>query len=151
MKKVVNFITLFSFLVYTCTYPLVASADEQVATLQIGEPAPFTGTLFNTEATARMLAELQLAEESCGVQIDRAVELKEAELTLQIDQLQASLDAQNLRYDQTLQIKNEHIEFLDRQVTRNKLSPAWMFIGGVVLGSAIAIGSGAAINHVSSN
>jgi hypothetical protein len=151
MKKVINFITLLSFIVCTCMYPLVAAADEEVATIRVGEPAPFTGTLFNTEATARMLAELQLSEESCAIQINRAVEFKEAELILQIDQIQASLEAQNLRYDQTLQIKNDHIDFLDKQVTRNRISPAWTFIGGVILGSAIAIGSGAAINHVSSN
>ena len=71
---------------------LLAYAEEKVTTLQLGDPAPFAGTLFNTEATARMLAELELNEEACELRVNRAVELKEAELQLTIDQLQIRLD-----------------------------------------------------------
>lgn len=151
MKNLIQKLSIISFLLNILVYPSVSMADEQVATVSEGDPAPFSGTLFNTQAAARFLTEIEFAEESCQIKIDRELDLQRAELTLTIDQLQASLDANQSIYEQTLVIKNNQIEFLENQNSRNRISPAWTFIGGVVAGSLVAIGTAHAINSVSSN
>ena len=140
-----------AFILNILLYPTVSMADEKVATVSEGDPAPFSGTLFNTQAAARFLTEIEFAEESCKIKIDRELELQKAEYTLTIDQLRASLEANQSIYDQTLILKNDQIEFLENQNARNRISPAWTFVGGVVIGSLVAIGSAHAINSVSSN
>ena len=149
MKVFIAHFTCFAFLLQSLLIPLPAFADEQVATLQEGEVAPFTGTLFSTEATARMLAELELTEESCTLRINRAVELKEAEMQLSLDQLQIRFDTSTQLYEQRLAIRDQQIQFMDKELTRNRVHPAWLIVGGIVIGSLTAIGTAAAMNQVS--
>ena len=149
MKIFIAHFTCFAFLLQILAFPLPALADEEVTTLQLGDPAPFAGTLFSTEATARMLAELQLSEESCELRVNRAVELKEAEMQLSLDQLQIRFDTSTEIFNQRLVIKDSQIDFMEQELTRRKVHPAWLFVAGVVVGSGIAIGSAAAMNQVS--
>tara|TARA_R100000655_G_scaffold75741_1_gene114643 strand:+ start:212 stop:661 length:450 start_codon:yes stop_codon:yes gene_type:complete len=148
MKNFIATLTCFCFLLSVLT-PSLAYAEEKVTTLQLGDPAPFAGTLFNTEATARILAELELNEEACELRVNRAVELKEAELQLTIDQLQIRLDTSSEIFEQRLQIRDQQIQFLDKELTRTKIHPAWWFVGGIVVGSLTAIGTAHAMNQVS--
>ncbi len=149
MRSFIAHFTCLAFLLQTLTIPTLAYADEEVATVQQGDPAPFSGTLFNTEATARILAELQLTEESCDLKIGQAVELKEAELQFTIDQLQIRFDTSTEIFNQRLAIRDSQIHFMDKELTRKKVHPAWFFVGGVVIGSLTAIGTAAALNQVS--
>jgi len=149
MKIFIAHFTCLAFVLQSLLIPLPAFADEQVATVREGELAPFTGTLFSTEATARMLAELELSEESCDLRISRAVELKEAELQLSLDQLQIRYDTSNDIFAQRLEIRDQQIQFMERELTRTKVHPAWFFVGGIVVGSLTAIGTAAALNQVS--
>lgn len=149
MKIFIAHFTCLAFLLNTLAIPNIAYADEEVATVQQGDPAPFTGTLFNTEATARMLAELQLTEESCSLRIDRAVSLKEAEMQLSLDQLQIRFDTSTELFQQRLLIRDQQVQFMDQELTRKKVHPAWFFVGGIVVGSLTAIGTAAAMNQVS--
>ena len=136
-----------SFLIF---HP-VAFADEKVATLTKGEKAPFTGTIFNTEATARLLADLELSTQSCQIETNRLVGINRAEMQLEIDGIQASLDASRQRYDEVFLIKNNQIDFLDQQLSKsakpnNELWFMFGIIGGVVITGAAAW----SINQVSS-
>ena len=132
-KKIL--ITYFcSFLVF---YP-VSRADEQVTTLEVGEVAPFTGTLFSTAAAARLLTDLEFTQQTCQLEIDRQLSFQKAEHQLQIDNLNASLTSCNQRYDQVLEIKNNQILFLDEQL--KKAQP-----NNKVLWFAIGIASGVAM------
>jgi hypothetical protein len=149
MKIFIAHFTCLAFLLSTIVFPVAAYADEEVATVQQGDPAPFTGTLFNTEATARMLAELELTNESCDLKINKAVELKEAELQLNIDQLQIRFDTSTDIFNQRLAIRDQQINFMERELTRRKVHPAWFVVGGIVVGSLTAIGTAAAMNQVS--
>jgi hypothetical protein len=70
IKKI--FATYFSsFLIF---YP-VSFADEKVTTLNTGDPAPFNGTLFNTQAAARLLTDLEFTQESCQIETNRLLGL----------------------------------------------------------------------------
>lgn len=104
-----------SFLAF---YP-IAYADEQVTTLNEGDPAPFSGTLFNTQASASLLINLEFTEQTCQLEIDRQLGFQQAQFQLQIDNLSASLTSCNQRYDQVLDIKNSQILFLDDQLQKS--------------------------------
>jgi len=148
MKSFIAHFTLVAFLAQSLLIPLPAFADEQVATVTEGDPAPFTGTLFNTEATARMLAELQLTEESCNLRITRAVGLKEAELQLNIDQLQIRFDTSTELYNQRLLIRDQQIEFLQEQYSPPQWyeHPVFWTAIGLVIGTATTVGVTYAVN-----
>ena len=123
--------------------PAPASELELVSTLNAGEAAPFSGTLFSTAAAAKLLAELELNDESCQLQIDREVALVSARYQLDIDNLNARIENLDLSYTQRIEIKDNHIDFLDEQLARSSRpkNELWFAIGivsGVVLTGAAA-------------
>ena len=73
--KIISYVTTVSFLslVINVCYIHPAFADEAITTLAEGEAAPFSGTLFNTEAAARILVDLENSHLECKVKIDKAV------------------------------------------------------------------------------
>lgn len=135
---------------FTLIFFPVAHADtvenEVVTSILEGEAAPFDGTLFSTEAAAKLLAEIQLSNESCQVRIDRELEISSARFQLDIDNLNSSLDASNLRYDQVTSLKDNHIDFLDQQLQRsaNPNNELWLVIG---IASGLLLGMGAAWSY----
>ena len=140
--------TLISFgLVLT---PVTSYADEGkdsstavenqaiVLTIEKGQPAPFTGTLFSTAAAASILAELQLRNEACDIKIERAVGVKDAELQLEIDNLNATVLRLKTNHESILTIRSDQINYLDGQLQRaskpnRELWFALGVVGGVIL------------------
>lgn len=142
-------ITCFFFVFNILFFSPVSYADEKVATVQKGEAAPFSGTLFNTEAAARLLIDLESNSELCNIECDKKIEQKEAELKFDYDILKASHDALQIKYDETLIIKNNQIEFLEKQATKPKISGELVFILGVVGGVGITMASAYTLNQIS--
>jgi len=146
MKLLMNF--LIAIITSSLILTPVAYADDAihqdlVATLQEGDPAPFSGTLFSTSAAASLLAELELTQETCRIKIDTEVGLNQAQMQLQVDNVQASLTACQLRYSEVITLKDQQIDFLDTQLIkaskpRNELWFALGVVGGIVLTSAAA-------------
>ena len=99
-------------------YPVIAHADEEVATVQEGDPAPFTGTLFSTEAAARLLVDLETQKEACAVEKERELQIQEARFQLQIDNLTSSLEYCDEACKLRLGIKTEQIDYLTTELTR---------------------------------
>ena len=148
MKVFIAHVTCLAFLLQTLLIPSYAFADEEVATVREGEPAPFTGTLFNTEATARMLAELELTEEACNLRITRAVGLKQAEMQLSLDQLQIRFDTSTQLSSQRLLIRDQQIDFLQEQMrppTWYEHPALWVAVG-LIIGTGTTIGITYAVN-----
>jgi len=118
--------------------PSPVSELELVSTLNEGDVAPFSGTLFSTAAAAKLLAELELNDESCQIAINKEVSLVEARYQLDIDNLNARIVSLDESYTQRIAIKDNHIDFLDQQLAkssrpRNELWFAIGVVGGVVL------------------
>ena len=134
-----------SFLVF---YP-VSRADEKVTTLEEGEAAPFTGTLFSTAATARLLTDLEFTQQTCQLETDKQLNFQKAEFQLQIDNLNASLTSCNQRYDQVLEIKNNQILFLDEQLKKSQPNNKvlWFAIG-IASGVAMTAAAGWTIGQI---
>ena len=93
-----------------------------------------------------MVSKVQLSNESCQVRIDRELEISSARFQLDIDNLNSSLDASNLRYDQVTSLKDNHIDFLDQQLQRsaNPNNELWLVIG---IASGLLLGMGAAWSY----
>jgi len=149
MKFIIHYLTCAIFTAQILLYPTLAYADEQVTTLNVGDAAPFAGTLFNTEAAARLLTDLEFTQESCNIKIEAAVKTSAAEYQFKLDKLQASLDYCTSTCESRLEIKNDQIVFLQDELNKRKgLSPGWTFVGGVVAGSLLAIGTAYAYGQV---
>ena len=147
LKQILGSLITFS-LIFT---PIAAHADdsasvselELVTTLAQGDEAPFSGTLFSTAAAAKLLAELELNDASCQIEIEREVDIVSARYQLDIDNLNARIESLDSSYTQRLEIKDNHIDFLDEQLTRSARpkNELWFAIGivsGVVLTGAAA-------------
>ena len=96
-----------------------------------------------------MIAELQFSTQSCDLRVQRAVDIRAAEMQLSIDRLQIRLDTENQIFSRRLEIRDAQVEFMDRELNRSTVHPAWWIIGGIVVGAGIAIGSFAAAGQFS--
>ena len=123
---------------------------ERIAPISVGDIAPFTGTLFSTAAAARLLADLETANELCSIKCDKEVEIARAEMQYQLDILQASKDAIQERCDSSLEIRDDQIEFLEKHTINSGISREVYFGVGVLSGVALTIGS-AYVIHLAIN
>jgi len=124
---------------------------EKVTSIKIGEIAPFSGTLFSTSAAARLLADLETRDTLCDIICAERLEIQKATLQFKIDVSRASFDALQLKYDETLKIKDDQIVFLERQVKRPKISKDVYFVVGVLSGVALTMGSAYAIGQAANH
>ena len=154
-KKAIAHIILVAFTVYSVTVPTIAYADdkppeEKVVTITQGEPAPFTGTLFNTPAAARLMIDLEFTQASCKVETDRQLGLLRSDLQLKIDLCSARAEALALRHSEILQIKNDQIKFLEDQFKPRPWYQTTEFgvVIGVVLGIGITVATGYALGQI---
>ncbi len=116
---------------------------ELVSSIEKGEEAPFSGTLFSTAAAAKLLAELELNDTQCQLEIKKETDLLNARHQLEIDNLNARIISIETSTSQRLEIKDNHIDFLDSQLQkaskpRNELWFAIGIVSGVVLTGAAA-------------
>jgi len=121
----------------------VALADEapQYTHLEVGEEAPFAGTLFNPAATAQLIAESQYSMDSCDLQVEFQILRTEARFQLQLDTLQASYDSLNDRHTLLMDIKNQEIDtYRELALERPNKNNQWWLAGGIIIGAASSIG-----------
>ncbi len=161
MKNLVAHLTILTFFSYSTLLPTYAYADdtpppdddpiEQVTTLQLGDPAPFAGTLFSTTAAARLLTNLEFSQEACQLEIDRQLMLQGAQYQLQIDTVTAQRDAVQFRYTEMEAIRTSQIDFLQESIKPRKWfeQGEFWFAVGVVSGVLITVGAGYAVGQVS--
>lgn len=137
------------FFIFCLAIPSISFGDERVTTLAEGDPAPFDGTLFNTEAAVRIIVDLENAEEACQIELTRELSLQAAEYDLRISNLEASLSTCNSVCEERLEIyKNQSQYFQDQLLDQRKLRPAWAFVGGIILGTGITVGTTYAISQI---
>lgn len=142
MKKIISFASIFCFLLQVLLYPLPAWGEEKMTTLEKGEAAPYAGTLFSTEAAAKLVTQLEFNQSVCDAEKEKALEMQKADLQLKIDLCEASLTSCKSLCETRLEIKNEQITFLQDELTQRKhMSPTWVFVTGVLAGGLIAVGS----------
>jgi len=148
-KKITSLIACLFFFLYVLLFPTSAYGSEKVATVKQGERAPFTGTLFNTEAAARLLADLETNKKWCEIESNRKLGIQKAEMQLKIDVLQATYDSLQFRHDEIIKIKNGQIDYLEKKLTKPKIPNELWFVIGTVAGASLAIGAGYSMSQIS--
>jgi len=129
--------------------PVSAHADEVITNINEGEPAPFSGTLFNPEASARIIIELEHANEACDLRISEAEAILTARHNFEMEVLQASLTSCNELCESRLGIRDGQINFLNEELTKKKpANQALYFVLGTVLGVGLTLGTSYAYSNI---
>ena len=118
-----------------------ASADDGKFTfVQIEQPSPFAGTLFDPAATARMLAQNKFLRDEYSLKLAYELTTQEWAYKLELDQMQITLDIEKSKYESTLSLKDKEIEQLNKIIDKKPGSNAvaWGIVGGLIAGAGAA-------------
>ena len=135
-------------LVTVCFLNTAQASEGQFAFVQKGAPSPFTGTLFDPSATARLVANHKFIKEEYSLKLGFELEKQKSKFELDIDQLNISLHTQQEYYDAILKTKNTEIEQLNKIIKKKPGTNAllWGIAGGFAVGIAATIGITYAVN-----
>lgn len=131
--------------------PFNAFGAEVITTVEEGEIVPFTGTLLSTEAAAKIMTQLDFSEEACKLEMTRAVESIKIVKDGEIDSLKIKLDTAETLCQQRIEIRDEQIDFLSKELmSQKKPNTALWFAGGTIAGIGLTVLSGWAIGQAAS-
>lgn len=123
----------------------VATADDPKFTkLEEGQPAPWTGRLFNDAAVAKFIIDDKYKIEQCNIQIEYEMTKQKSELNLAYQKELITLQTENKILTDKLIFRDERIKNLEELKTPH--NPFWYALGGIVVGSGITIGIAHAVN-----
>ena len=125
-----------------------SASDGKFTFVQEDEPSPFVGTLFDPEATARIMANHKFLKEEYQLTLGFELEKQEKGFNLKYEQLQITLDTTIKKYDTILAIKDTEIEQLNKIIAKKpgKNALIWGIAGGFAVGVAATIGITYAVN-----
>jgi hypothetical protein len=136
MLNKILFLAIFSAFIGTAT-----ANDGKFTFIQEDEPSPFVGTLFDPEATARLIANNKFLKEEYSLKLGFELSRQEKEFNLKLDQLQITLDTEKERFEAMINLKDTEIEQLNKIIAKKPGSSAmiWGIIGGFVAGAASTV------------
>ena len=138
------FLLLFMLI---CWIPVHSSAGE-FTFIQQGNEAPFTGTLFDPTATAKMLANHKFLKEEYELKWGFELQKQEKQFDLDLAQLRITLDTEREGFQKTLEVKSTEIEQLNKIIAKKPGTNAllWGIMGGFAVGVATTVGITYAVN-----
>ena len=162
MKQKTNkFTAFFCAVVFLITTTSTAYADTPVSenletaaskgvvtNVTKGTPAPFDGILLSKPAAAKLFGELKFFEDECKLTLSKQLEIATIKSNAEISSLKLKLDVETTRTESLLKIKDERIQFLEK----NWRPPAWYESGefwlavGIVSGVLVTVAAGHAIS-----
>jgi hypothetical protein len=113
----------------------IALADPHVVTLNEGQPAPFSGTLFNKDAVAAVLAESGAEKERCDARVELEVEKSNVELRKDLEYAEAEFESCEQALDE---LRENHID-LTKRYNRVSAAKPYIFSGGFLGGIALTL------------
>ena len=123
----------------------LAFADAPEYTyLEAGEPAPFSGRLFNDEASQLIADQIQDATDKCLIELDYQVGIVLAEKEEQIRKLKSQQKYEKDALAFKIQTQQERIEELEKLKTPPKKK--FWFSFGLITGVGITIAIAQAVN-----
>ena len=151
MRKIISLLCCLSLVVTpVCSLAEDVTPAGSVTTVEAGESAPFSGTLFDTQSAARLLTELKFHKKTCESEKERELGLLRSKLTLGLDNLNAECSALKIQHKEILKIKNDQIEYLQDLAVVPKWyeSDALWFSVGTISGILLTLGTAYAIGQV---
>jgi len=123
--------------------PLTSFANEvpKISPINKGDTAPFSGVLYNTAATAEIIAQREFLIEQHKLNLGALKEKLDAECNLKVGNLQADLDSLKFKYNFVIRIKDHEIKKLQDIVVQQPYKRShWWFGGGILTGILITVG-----------
>ena len=123
------------------TFPSLTQANEgKFSFVQQDEPAPFVGTLFDPEATARILANSKFVREEYELKLGFELSKQEKTFELELQQLQISLDTEKRKCETIISIKDQEIESLKELLTKKPSAAVFQgYASGFLVGAAATL------------
>jgi len=128
--------SFFLFLLVAC--PVAHAEVPEFTSLEKGDEAPFTGRLFNDAAMAQLIVAKRFEGKECELRVEYEVDLTKAHEKYKYDILSAKCEADDMRLNELIDIREEENKFLQNQMKPNRNS--WWLAGGFITGVATAIG-----------
>lgn len=125
-------------------------ADATAVVLDKGVKAPFSGLLLSPEAQAKILAEKQKLIEGCEIEKNYLKMREEEKCKHSLNLKKIEQEALQKKLDAIIKIKDSEIDHLRKLAIKNDSSfykNLW-FIGGILTGVAIMIGSSYIVKNV---
>ena len=124
------------------------ASDSQFSFIQKGNAAPFTGTLFNPDATAELLANSKFLKEEYDLKLGFELQKQENQFSLYMEQIDITLNTAREKFETTIRIKNTEIEQLNKIIAKKPGSNTLLLgiIGGFAVGVAATVGITYAVN-----
>jgi hypothetical protein len=122
-----------------------------ISPLKKGDKAPFDGVLLDSVATAKLMVNQQQSEAQCQIEIEKEVSIAEAKLQLDLANLKAENQSLQKEIKVRIDLKNEHIKFLETEAAKNVQKAnngKWWLVGGVAIGIALTIGGAFIIREI---
>ncbi len=125
--------------------PVISIAQTNTSTnakftfLNKGDVAPFNGTLFSVEATAKMLADKEREKQECELKIQYETDKLSAKCKRDADLLQSELDIEKKKYTIIVAAQDEEIDRLQKIATKSNDYDILWFGGGIAIGMITSI------------
>jgi hypothetical protein len=121
--------------------PILTELSGRVTSLNLGQKAPFSGILLDSEATAKILADRKFLGLKYELKLDLEIKKLISTHQLTLGLLQARFDGLNSQHVQILKIKSDEITRLQEIIKdRPNSNSEWWLAGGIVVGILISIG-----------
>ena len=123
------------------TWSSAANGEDEkpkFSNIKQGEAAPFDGRLFNDVAVSKIIVDNQFGNLECKLRVDFEIGQVKAEEQYRYDILYAKSEADNQRFTDVINIRDEHIQSLEKYIRPS--SAHWWAIGGFTVGAGAAIG-----------
>ena len=123
------------------TWSSAANGEDEkpkFSNIKQGEAAPFDGRLFNDAAVSKIIVDSQFQNLECKLRVDFEIGQVRAEEQYKYDVLYAKSEADNQRFTDVINIRDEHIQSLEKYV--RPTTAHWWAIGGFTVGAGAAIG-----------
>jgi hypothetical protein len=129
-----NFIKTFLFFILFMSG--ASASDGQFTFVQEGNEVPFTGTLFDPTATAKILSDHEFLKEDYELEMAYRLAVQKEEYDFQVEQLNITIRFQKEHYEASLAIYDAQVEELRKIIAKkpSKLSSGLIITGGFVAG-----------------
>ena len=113
----------------------------QFTFLDVSQPAPFAGTLFNPTATAYILVNPEFMRGEFDLELEFQLDLQMTEHHLLLTNVNIKYDALSAEYKLTVGALEQRNSSLEQALlARSPDNKMWWFIGGTATGAVIATG-----------